>query len=74
MYLTKTDKTDKTIKSSTEAIELIKVQTYNCIDTSNNSILFTRQKDKKQKNLELILHTKIVYSLKKLFHQPSTSI
>ena len=53
------------IKVSLSAIVLIKVQTYNCIDTINNSILFTRQKDKKQMNPELILHNKIIHSLKK---------
>ena len=52
------------IQSITKAKALMKVQTYNCFDTSNNSVLFTRQKDKKQMDIELIFHTKITYSLK----------
>ena len=57
-------KMGQSIKSNTKAIDLIKVQTYNCVDTSNNSILFKKQKDEKQMNLESILHIKIIYSLK----------
>ena len=64
MLTRKQDKNDKQVKSITKAIHLIKVQTYNCVDTSNKSILFMRQKGKKQINLELIFHTKIIYSLK----------
>ena len=53
------------IKSITEAIDLIKVQTYNCIDTSNNSILFTRlNRIKNKTNLQLFLNTKIIYLIK----------